>query len=77
MATVEDLAKLEVFCSNEKCGDPVADKQGNIHYTKRRMNLVGTEGIMNVRNTYVYQCPICKKQKKFSLDPWTKNIRED
>ncbi len=74
MATVEDLARLEVFCSNEKCGDPVADKQGNIHYTKRRMNLVKTETFLG--NKAIYKCPICMREKRFTLDSWTNEIRE-
>ena len=74
MATVDNLAKLEVFCIIEKCGDPVADKQGNIHYTNLRMNTVKTE--KNWGNSATYKCPICNRERKFSLDAWTKNISE-
>ncbi len=74
MADINDLAKLEVFCKNERCGDPVADRLGNVQYTKRRMNLVRTE--KGWSNGVVYKCPICGRERRFLLEPWTNNISE-
>jgi len=83
MISADDLEKLEVYCVNEKCGDPVADRHGNVHYTKRRMNLMRTDNfvqhksVMHRHEGAVYVCPICKKEKRFSFDSRTNSIHEE
>ncbi len=41
MPNKDDLKGLEVYCRNEKCGDPVKGRDGVVHYTKRRMSFMG------------------------------------
>ena len=73
MAKLDDLKTLEVFCTNEMCGDPVTDKNGNVFFSKRRMNLMGFEDFLG---SATYRCPICGRERKFFINPLTDNIRE-
>lgn len=73
MANLDDLKTLEVYCTNETCGDPVADKNGKVFFTKRRMNLWRFEDILG---SATYRCPVCGRERKFFVNPLTDNIRE-
>lgn len=69
----QDLRSMEVICKREECGDPVTDRGGTVHYTKRRLNFVKLEGFSNVAT---FECPVCGKKRKFRLNPLTNEIRE-
>ena len=73
MQIEDDLKNLEVYCKRQKCGDPVADNRGNVHYTKRRMNLVGTGSFMG---TVTFACPVCGRERKFKKNALTGKITE-
>jgi len=61
MPKLEDLKKLEVFCRRKECGDPVVDRNGNIVYTKRTMNLVAVSAVFD-RVTLSMPCMRCQAQ---------------
>ncbi len=73
MANLDDLKTLEVYCVNKECGDPVADKQGNVFFTKRRMTMFRFEDIWG---SATYRCPVCRRERKFGINPLTDNIYE-
>ena len=52
-----DLSKLEIFCPNNECGDPVPYANGA--RTRRRMNFVGKYKGIFVRLYYQFRCPVC------------------
>ena len=71
--TKEDLKNQEVFCKRQECGDPVADCSGVVHYTKRQMNFVGFGGLSEHA---VFKCPVCGRERKFTINALTGKIRE-
>jgi hypothetical protein len=73
MPTKEDLKVLEVYCRRDECGDPVLDADGNVHYTKRRMNFMGVSGL---RGTATFQCPVCGRRQKYRINPLTGKINK-
>lgn len=60
----EELKKLEIYCPNETCGDPVPGYYGGINSprTKRRMTFSG----FDFWDTSIYLCPVCGKKRKFA-----------
>lgn len=74
MLTVNDFKNFDVFCQTKDCGDSVVDRQGNAHYSRRRMNLVEVNEKMK---NATYQCPICGKKRKFKIDNWSGIITEE
>ena len=73
MANMDELKNMEVYCTNEQCGDPVGDKHGNVFFTKRRMNLHRFEELWG---SSVYKCPVCGRERKFRMNPLTGSISE-
>lgn len=71
--TKEDLKNLEVVCRRQECGDPVPDRSGRVHYTKRRMNFIGFSTLMGHA---IYKCPVCGSERKFAISALTDKIHE-
>jgi CRISPR/Cas system-associated protein Cas10 (large subunit of type III CRISPR-Cas system) len=71
MAQEIDFSKLDVFCHNDECGDPVPYANGA--RAKRRMNYLGDHGnflreifVAGGHNIeHVYQCPVCGRRRVF------------
>lgn len=56
-----DLTKLEIYCLNNTCGDPVPNLDGKkTAYTKRKMNYAGA----SFTGAAMYRCPVNKENLK-------------
>lgn len=58
-----DSKGLEVYCRNDKCGDPVLGANGVVYFTKRRMNYAGYQQLQNMP---IYKCPVCGATRVFT-----------
>jgi len=63
MSTTDLLTRLEIYCPNATCGDPVPSSSGQTLYTKRRMSYYGETGL----GTAKYVCPVCGNKRFFRL----------
>lgn len=68
----EVLKNIEVYCSNEKCGEPIPGLSLNPTYSKRRMKFIN----ITILGTAIYMCPVCGKRRKFSSNPLSDGFYE-
>lgn len=68
----EHYGQFEVYCQNDRCGDPVPALNGNVYFTKRKMAFAG----LSFTGAYVYRCPVCGAKRKFREGFWDGCLNE-
>jgi len=71
---VSDLQKIEVYCKDNTCGDPIPSFDGSVRYTRRRMVFAGWG--LSLRKIAVFRCPVCDKKREFAFNIVTDGYHE-
>lgn len=66
MVSEIDFSRLEIFCKNTDCGDPVPHANGA--RTRRRMNFIKEDSGLFVSRYGRYRCPVCGSHRDIDTD---------